>query len=158
MDESLPLWTTRLRLVGLIVVWWLAAPWVEALYYRTELARGAFPPEADSIGLPLGQHFIGWLAFTPVLVAIVLLALRGAPRRFSLLAFDRGRPWWSGGWTVGLGALALDHLWSAGAAAMRGHPADVVHSLVGVVALLALRGAACAPRVGRTVGTAAPAV
>ena len=139
----------RWLVAGLMTIWWIATPAVDAAYYSTQARRGAYPPEADSIGIPIGQSVAGWLLLTPVILLLVFLALRRAPGRVELLGFDRstfaGRIW-SAVWTVLLLAFAGSEAWFAVRSLQDAMWLDVAHSVLGVCVALALRAAFAAPR------------
>ena len=142
MSHRVPKWTAAM----LTAVWWLTLPLAEAAFYVEESRRGAYPPDADSIGIPIGQNVIGWLILSPLVIAVAALALRGAPPRVRWLAFDRTRPLRAGAWTLLLGALAGGELWTAVQGAATSHWADVANGALGVAAALALRAAGCETR------------
>jgi len=130
----------------LVAAWWLASPIVEAVFYSTEQSRGAYPPQADSIVIPIFKFAIVWVLLTPFVAGLIWLALRLAPARFPWLAFDPGRRLWCVFWTLALGTFAFSELWFCVASIGRNHPEDVAGSLLGIFAALALRAAICARR------------
>ncbi|SRR6266404_1566890 len=130
----------------LVLAWWIANPFVEAMYYKTELGRGAYPPNADSIAIPIARFVLSWLLLTPLVAWTVWWVLRRAPGRFSWLAFDHGRRVWSATWSVAFGLFALSELQFALASTARNHPEDVMEALIAALAAMALRAGFCAPR------------
>ena len=138
---------TAKRAAMVLAAWWLVVPFAETRFYQHELERGAYPTDADSIGIPIAASVFGWLLLTPLIAWIVWwLVWRGSPARFSWLAFDRGRMTWSIAWTIGLTCFAFAELWSASEATLRSYPLDVITSCAGAAAALAARAGLCAPR------------
>jgi hypothetical protein len=70
--------------VGNLLIVWRA--------YFQQLAMGEFPPEADSIGIPMAGYFLLWLVGIPVLALAVLLIFRSQIVRESLFSMNRTRP------------------------------------------------------------------
>ena len=88
-------------------------PLVERVYYETNLRRGVYPPEADSIGIPIMQFMAGWLVTLPVVLAFIWFALREYPGSVSFLAYNSTRPAWSAVWSALLGVAAAYYLYFA---------------------------------------------
>jgi hypothetical protein len=80
-------------------------PIVERIYYETNLRRGAYSPEADSIGIPIAQFMFGWVVTLPLFVAFTWFALREYPGNVSFLAFNGRRRVWSWVWSVLFSAI-----------------------------------------------------
>ena len=139
---SIPRWAVA----ALATLWWATEPLAAATYYEEELRRGAYPPNADSIMIPISQNTMGWLLFTPAMVLVAALAFWRAPRRVRLLAFDRARPIWCGVWSVAFGLLSIDGARWLARSLIEHHWWDAGHSALGVVAALALRAALCEVR------------
>jgi hypothetical protein len=74
-------------------LWWLVQPLLVVRYYSAQLARGAYPPEADSISIPIAEAWIAWLLASPVIAAMLFLALRRYRAGPAYRALDRVRPW-----------------------------------------------------------------
>jgi hypothetical protein len=117
----------------------LAQPLVEAVYYSTNLGRGAYPTDADSIGIPIFQFVFGWLLTLPVVIAFVWFALREYPGSVPLAAYNTARPIWSFLWSAVLLLLAASYVWFAFQSIMRGLPFDVAAALLSIYLLLCLR-------------------
>ncbi len=80
-------------LIILTAIYWVAAPFVEATYYRIEQLRGSYPVYADSIIIPIFEFFIIWLiVYTPLAVIYVRWFVRPYPGAVPFLAFNRQRP------------------------------------------------------------------
>ncbi len=116
-----------------------AQPFVEATYYAAALRRGAFPPEADSIGIPISQFVFGWLVSLPVVFLFIWFALREYPGSVPLAAHNTSRPVWSFLWSAFLLLLAASYTWFAFQSIRRGFPVDVAAALLSIYLLLCLR-------------------
>ena len=115
------------RAVGWIfALWWLSVP----------ASAGSF-----ALNLPLTL----WLLVTPVVALLAFAALWQAPARVRLGAFDGGRVVWSLVWSVPLFILGAALALHAVAAVREGLAQVVVHDLLGAVAVLLVRAAACSP-------------
>ncbi len=129
----------RISVIILAIVLYLTAPFVEWYFYMTELARGSFPPDADSIGIPLFQFTIGWVLGAPVAALLVWFALRDYPGAVSLFAFNQERPAWSAFWTLLFGYLIFQDVAFAVASVQKSQPLDAMQSLLLVYFQLCLR-------------------
>lgn len=118
---------------------YLAAPAFNAAYYVIEEGRNAYPPNADTIAIPIFTFAIGAAVFAPFYAAAVWLATRSYQGGLSLLAFDTQRPLQSGLWSLLLGGLAFLALYDAVGKAARILPSDVVSDLFWTYLLLCLR-------------------
>lgn len=118
---------------------YLTAPLFNAAYDMIEDGRGAYPPNADSIGIDIYYFTIALVVLSPVYAAAVWLATRGYRGGVSLLAFDTRRPFWSSFWSLLLGSLTLFALYDAAGKANRILPLDVASDLLWVYLLLCLR-------------------
>ncbi|HEX8289129.1 MAG TPA: hypothetical protein VF556_14090 [Pyrinomonadaceae bacterium] len=129
----------RISVIFLAVALYLTAPLVEWYFYTTELARGSFPPEADSISIPLFRFVIVWVLGSPVAALLIWFALRDYPAAVSLFAFDRVRLVWSALWTLVFGFLIFKHLTFAFASVQKSQPFDVIQPLLLAYLMLCLR-------------------
>lgn len=93
-------------LLSLTLLLYLTDPALVVRYYDAQLAAGAYPANADAIAIPIAAYLVEWIARAPFLILLLWLALKSYRGRAPLLAFDRGRPLWSGAWTVALGFFA----------------------------------------------------
>lgn len=130
---------SKWRLALLAGVLYVTAPFVEAAYYWIEDRRGAYPSDADSIGIPIYYFAMTLLAFSPFYAALVWLGTRSYRGGLSLLAFDLRRPFWSLFWSLLLGGLILLNLYDAAEKAVRVLPLDVASDLAWTYLLLCLR-------------------
>jgi hypothetical protein len=134
----------RALVVAVALAWWLAQPPLVAAYYDAQLRRGAYRPEADSIGIPIFTAWGAWGAVTPlVLAALAWTACRGAAG-LSYAAVDWGRRARTLGWTAvaALGAYVV--LEAAVLDALDGHPWLALAQVPGVLAFAWLRSAVVA--------------
>ena len=116
-----------------------AAPLVEAAYYVTQQGRGAYPPDGDTIAIPIYEFAMGLLFLSPVYAVTVWLAVRSYRGGRPLLAFDTMRPVQSVFWSLLLGGLALYNLGYGAYSAYRLLPLDTASSLLWAYLLLCLR-------------------
>ncbi len=98
---------SRWSVLGFAGTLLIATPFVEALYYSSELRRGVYPTNGDSISIPLIQTCIGLAFVAPAFLAIAWLSTRryvpGAP----LLGWDNSRPLRSLLWTLLFAGIAV---------------------------------------------------
>ena len=115
-------------------------------YYHWMADRGAYPPEADSIAIPIAGEFVAWMLWAPCFgVALTLLFLGHAPP-YRFLAWDASRQVKS---VVVTGlclfcatgvVLNMPHAWSWG------NYAEVAYGFWWVVFWLIVRSAWLSPR------------
>src|SRR5690349_1970616 len=97
MSDGMP--RSRWTVVMAAVVLFLAAPLAQVAYYSAELRRRAFPPDADSISIPIFQFTIGLLTASPILAGLVWVGIRrySATRLFNWASSAPAASlWWSG--------------------------------------------------------------
>ncbi len=128
-----------ISVIFLAVALYLTAPFVEWYFYTTELARGSFPSDADSISIPLFQFAVGWVLGAPVATLLIWFALRDYLGAVSLFAFNRARPVWSAFWTLVFGFLIFKHLTFAFVSVQKSQPFDVIQPLLLAYLMLCLR-------------------
>jgi hypothetical protein len=137
---------TRGRIAWALAFWWMPQPVAAWWFYHLELELGAYPIDADGIGIPILLFIAGWLVWTPLIVWLVWwIATRGSRGPLSWLAFDRAHAIWCGLWSLLLVVAALVQIRSTWASLRDGFISDVVFSLLGAVVLLAARAALCTP-------------
>ena len=129
----------RKSVVTFAILLYLTAPLIEWYFYTTELARGSFPPDADSIAIPLFRFVIVWVLGAPIVALLVWFALRDYPGAVSLFAFNRARLIWSAVWTLVFGYLVVQEFAFAVASFQKSQPFDVIRSLLLVYLMLCLR-------------------
>lgn len=128
-----------ISVIFLAVALYLTAPLVEWYFYTTELARGNFPPDADSIAIPLFQFSVVWVLGAPVAALLIGFALRDYPGAVSLFGFNRARPVRSAFWTLVFGFFVFEHLTFAIASVQKSQPFDVIQSILLAYLMLCLR-------------------
>src|SRR5260370_35709180 len=86
-----------LLLVNLL--WFLIIP-TAILYYSRRLDEGAYPVDADSIGIPIVETAIAVFAAVPFLNILLWITSRQYPGSVSVVGYtgNRGRRYWI--WTV----------------------------------------------------------
>ena len=67
-DKTMRTPKQKITLAILAALYWLAAPFIEVVFYSIELSRGIYLVNADSIAVPIFQFSIGWLIFSPFVV------------------------------------------------------------------------------------------
>jgi len=127
-------------LVILAALYWLAAPFVEAVYYSIEQFRGAYPVNADSISIPIFQFFVGWLIFSPMVALLIWWTLRSYPGSVPFLAFHRHRPIWGGLLWAATGAWLTFSLMFAGQSVLSAHWLDAIYQLASCYLALCFNG------------------
>lgn len=128
---------------------WLALqPVASWIYFDTELRRGAYPPEADSIIIGQVSAVAGWVIMLPLFLGFLWLCFRDYPGRVSLLRFSRERPVWATVWTVMLLALAGVELRSLAGSLVEWFPLDVLSDAMAVHLLFCCRSALMDSKVG----------
>lgn len=129
----------RISVAALAALLYLTAPLIEWFYYSTELARGSYPVNADSIGLPIGLFTNVWLIGLPLATVLIWLALLPYTGSVSLFGFNAARPYWSVVWSVLFAYLVFQDLFFCVRSAFLGNPLDVAQSGLIVYLWLCLR-------------------
>jgi hypothetical protein len=132
----------RWPVVASAIALFLVAPLIEAAHYYRELSRGAYPPEADSISIPIFQFTVGLGMLSPALATIVWAATRHYPSGAPLLTWSVLRPLRSWAWTVLFGAAALLLAADAVFLASAGDPLASIHRAPSGCIALILRASA----------------
>ena len=103
---------TKTHIAALAAAFWLSVPVFNAAYYIFQRERGAYPTNADSIGIPIITQSIAWLVLTPVFALLAWIVLRNYRGGRSFLAWDTMRPWWCAFVSLFWGGLVVSFLWS----------------------------------------------
>ena len=119
-----------------------------------EEERGAYPPNADSIGIDIYLFAIVLPILSPVYAAAVWLATRCYQGGLSLLAFDTRRPLWGNFWSLLLGSLILVNLYDAVCKAKRILPLEVLNDFAWMYLLLCLRSSLAGGKVQQNISPA----
>ncbi len=108
MSPKLPLTPKRaVTVVALLIATHAVRPLVDQVYYRVGLRMGAFPTNADSIGIPLANAWTGWLIGWPLVILVAAFLGRTYTGSLSFLLFDWSRIRWSLFWTIPILILCL---------------------------------------------------
>jgi hypothetical protein len=83
------------QLAAFALALYASAPVFAIAYYGEMLRKGAYPPEADSIGIPIYDDTRLAVFFAPVFYALVGLIIHRYPGSVPLLVWNRARPIWS---------------------------------------------------------------
>jgi len=83
----------QLALVALII--YASAPLFAIAYYGEMLRKGAYPPDADSIGIPIYENNRAAIILAPVFCAILFIILWRYPGSVPLFAWNATRRVWS---------------------------------------------------------------
>ena len=126
----------RLLVGATATLWWLAQPWLVVRYYTMQLDRGTYPSNADSIVIPIGEDWVGWLLFSPVIAMLLVLALRRYEAGAAYAAFDRVRRWRSAAIAVLAVVAAVLVFDSAAVDYQDGYPALALAQLPGLLAVV----------------------
>lgn len=133
-------------LFGFCVSVVLLQPWLTARYYRFMWHRNVYPPDGDSIAIPIVSNFLAWLIWAPLLIYALWRAFRQIAAPPHALAWDRTRPAKSGVVTlVCLAAAGLAAEDIPQAVAWKNW-AEVAYSIAWCVAWLVVRAAALSPK------------
>lgn len=131
---------------GLAALLYVVAPLENIVFLRTQLDRGAYPVNADSIGIPIYMFTTGFLILSPVYVLFAYAALRRYIGGVSLLAFDADRWLRSTFWTLIYGGLAAVAIYQVGYYIQLRMPVSVVVSALWAYLLLCVRASLAARR------------
>ncbi len=124
------------------VAWWGPQPWLAERYYSLQLGRGAYPPEADSIMIPIGQAWMSWLLLTPLVGGLTIWALRHYRLGVPTLTWHLKRPWF-GAMVSLLAALAIAAIADSAVADYRdGYLVLALPQVIGILVVLWLRAGA----------------
>jgi hypothetical protein len=125
-------------LLGLLLAY-CATPLAVASYYLTELRRGAYPVEADSIGIPIFQSVVVLLTMTPLVFIAGWMAVRNYRSSAVLWAWAPSRPVAAALWTTFLGAVALAQGVMALGLAQTAHGLPAMYAIASAYMSLLLR-------------------
>ncbi len=78
---------------SLSTVLWVAHPFIMMKYLEVTQRLGWYPPEADSIGIPIVGGFLLAIVGYPVMFVLCRKATRCLTTPFSLFRWDTSRPW-----------------------------------------------------------------
>jgi hypothetical protein len=92
--------------VAAVLILLFAAPLVEAAWYFSAAKRGVFPPEADSISIPIFQFTAGLVLVSPFFLLVLWASTRRYPGQEPLLTWAPRAPVQSWAWSLFFGAAA----------------------------------------------------
>jgi hypothetical protein len=143
LQDSTLFVSPRSRRAVLILAWllFLTAPLPVARFYYVKLGLGAYPADADSIGIPIFGFVVLWVATAPFTWGFVWLCVRRYPGRTSLAVWNRDRLLWSATWTLAFGAAAVVFVLGTPWPIAKDHPSLIAHVLLDLWFLLVLRSA-----------------
>jgi hypothetical protein len=93
------------QLAAIALAAYISAPFLAAAYYAEMLRKGAYPPYADSIGIPIYDDFKVAIVFAPVFCAMLVVLLHRYPGPVPLRTWNTKRTGWSLLCTVLFGLL-----------------------------------------------------
>ncbi|MBN1182336.1 MAG: hypothetical protein JXB49_08630 [Bacteroidales bacterium] len=118
---------------------WFCSPIVEAIYYSTELKRGSYPPESDTVIIPIMQFTISWFLLTPLIVAFVWWLVKHYPGKVSLLSWNREKQFKSYIITTIISIFVICELVFVFKSIARNHIIDVISTLLTIHIALIVR-------------------
>lgn len=92
---------------------WLSRLLTTPEYFERTWRLGYYPPDSDSIAIPIAGNAVLTVLGLPVILGVLWLLLRRFPPRVGLLAWSRAHPLASALWTgpvLLLGAYEIEHL------------------------------------------------
>jgi hypothetical protein len=147
-DIPLPHRNGAAWLLAWATIWGI--PISASVFFYLRQIGGAYPPEADSISIPIGETTIFALALAPLILLTTFLCVRRRRAGGSLLAWRSDRPILSvlvtiifGGPALLVGALIIITVWEA---VDRIDLVWIPHLLVCIVWLQVMRAMALQPR------------
>jgi hypothetical protein len=117
----------------------LTSPFVEFYFYAREYERGAYPPDADAILIPVHWFTMGLLMMSPFILGALWLCVRRYPGRVSLFVWPERAPWWYWLASAAIGALVLMEVFQTSWTPLSSRWLDGVQSIVTSHLLLILR-------------------
>jgi len=108
---------------------WFSSPFVEIVYYQIELKRGSFPPEADTIMIPIMNFTISWIMLTPLIIIFSWWLLKNYPGKVSLFSWNNAKQIKSYAVTAVLVLYAISQLYFAIMSGIKSNFIDVISSI-----------------------------
>ena len=124
---------------GLAAFLYVFAPVENALFYWIQRERGAYPPNADTIAIPIYYFTQALLWLAPVYALLTWAALRKYVGGRSWWEFDTDRWLVSAFWTLLYGGLAAQNVYEAGHSALMRMPVSVLCALLWAYLFLCVR-------------------
>jgi hypothetical protein len=132
----------RWMVVASALFLFLTAPLAVYSYYTTEFDRGAYPPEADSMGIPIIGFAVGLLITSPFLAGLVWYGTRRYRASVGIMAWAAEAPVRSGVWSMIYGGPAVAWAREAVILVGSGYGVVAVHALACAYLALVLRAGA----------------
>jgi len=85
--------TTKLLTWSLGLFLWIVHPFIMSKYYMATQRLNWYPPEADSIGIPIIGGFITSLVILPLFIFICYRATSRIPTSLKMLEWNKKRVW-----------------------------------------------------------------
>jgi hypothetical protein len=98
----------HLRIAGIVLV--LVQPIFTVLHYTWNEYIHPYPPDADTLAIPVFTEFIAWIVFAPILILLILRATQKYPGSVPLFIMNKQRRTWSIGVSIIFGLLILQVL------------------------------------------------
>lgn len=133
-------------LAVLVVTLWWGHLALGRAYYQRAYEAGYFPPEADSITIPIMGGAVGTVVLFPVVALGLWLVLRRYPRHCRLTAWDSHRPIRSLLWTLLAARLVWGEITTAVDCIQLRLPLHVASSMAWLLCWLWLRSVVASPR------------
>lgn len=130
----------KINLILLSAAYWLAEPFVEYIFYTTELSRGSFPVDADSISIPIIQFTSGWVITAPFIGIFVWWSTRHYPGGVPVLGLNQKFPIFGAIFWLLTSLYIILELIFIVQSIIRIQPIDVLHSLFGCYLALMYNG------------------
>lgn len=92
-----------LGIAGSILI--ITQPVISVLHYSWNLHMGAYPVNADSIGIPIHYEIISWVVLAPIALCGLWWRVWKYPKARPVWGWNRQRPKWSLFWTIVFGFL-----------------------------------------------------
>ena len=126
-------------IAGLAAFLYVTAPVENALFLWIQRERGAYPPNADTIAVPIYSLAQSLLVLAPVYALFAFAALRTYVGGRTLWEFDTDRWLRSTFWTLVYGAMATCCLYQVGYYALIRMPVSVLVALLWAYLFLCVR-------------------
>ena len=134
------------QFVWVAALLWLTLPVENTFTLIIEQARGVFPPDGDTIAIPLFQGGLLLLVLSPIYAFFLWLAARDYQGGRRLFSFDAAKPVQSALWSLLLGGAATLAAASATQSLWLIEPLDAAEALAWAYLLLCLRSSLAGTR------------
>lgn len=90
----------------------LAGPPACSNYFNVTQQRGYYPPNADSIGIPIFSYYIMWFFMTVIVMTKVVSLLKRYPPEVLTVLWSKKQPYKCLGWTAAMLVVVLFKIFS----------------------------------------------